>query len=243
MTIYETIKAAISVKQAAKHYGLNVNRNSMACCPFHNDRHPSLKLNEDYFYCFGCGAKGDVIDLVARLFDLSSYEAAQKLAADFGIDPKPPTAVAMVKPKRPYIRQFREDEMLCFRVLTDYLHLLEDWKVRYAPKTPDNLRALAETQQSGFGGKRTSSEMSELSPQGGSEGYGACEDVDDRFVEACQMLDYIEYMADILTVGDLEERVALVDKLMQDGKITFLQEYTARKKKEVAHHGEEPENA
>ena len=153
MTIYETIKAAISVKQAAKHYGLNVNRNGMACCPFHNDRHPSLKLNEDYFFCFGCGAKGDVIDLVARLFDLSSYEAAQKLAADFGLDPKPPTAAAMVKPKRPYIRQFREDEMLCFRVLMDYLHLLEDWKVRYAPKTPDD-------------------------------------DLDDRFVEACQMIDY-----------------------------------------------------
>ena len=147
-----------------------------------------------------------------------------------------------VKPKRPYIRQFREDEMLCFRVLTDYLHLLEDWKVRYAPKTPDNLRAPAETQQSGFGGKRTSSEMSELSPQGGSEGYGACEDVDDRFVEACQMHCHIEYMADVLTVGDLEERVALVDELMKEGKITFLQEYITRKKKEVAHHGEEPEN-
>ena len=191
MTIYETIKAAISVKQAAKHYGLNVNRNGMVCCPFHNDRHPSLKLNEDYFYCFGCGAKGDVIDLVARLFDLSSYEAAQKLAADFGIDPKPPTAVAMVKPKRPYIRQFREDEMLCFRVLTDYLHLLEDWKVRYAPKTPEDA-------------------------------------LDDRFVEACQMHCHIEYMADVLTVGDLEERVALVDELMQDGKIAFLQEYITR---------------
>ena len=77
-----------------------------------NDRHPSLKLNEDYFFCFSCGAKGDVIDLVARLFDLSSYEAVQKLAADFELDPKPPTAAAMVKPKRPYIRQFREDEML-----------------------------------------------------------------------------------------------------------------------------------
>ena len=191
MTIYETIKAAISVKQAAEHYGLKVNRNGMACCPFHNDRHPSLKLNEDYFFCFGCGAKGDVIDLVARLFNLSSYEAAQKLAADFGLDPKPPTAAAMVKPKRPYIRQFREDEMLCFRVLTDYLHLLEDWKVRYAPKTPEDA-------------------------------------LDDRFVEACQMHCYIEYMADVLTVGDLEERVALVDKLMQDGKIAFLQEYITR---------------
>ena len=96
--------------------------------------------------------------------------------------------------------------MLCFRVLTDYLHLLENWKVLYAPKTP-------------------------------------AEPYDDRFVEACQMHCHIEYMADVLTVGDQEELVALVDKLMQDGKIAFLQEYTARKKKEVAHHGEEPENA
>ena len=206
MKTYETIKAAISIKQAAEHYGLKASRNGMACCPFHNDRYPSLKLNEEYFFCFGCGAKGDVIDLVARLFDLSNYEAAQRLAADFGLDPKPPNAAAMVKPKHPRIRQFREDEMLCFRVLTDYLHLLEDWKVRYAPKTPEDT-------------------------------------LDDRFVEACHMLDYIEYMADVLTVGDLEERVALVDKLMKDGKITFLQEYTARKKKEVAHRGEESENA
>ena len=243
MNLFVTIKAAISVKQTAEQYGLKVGRNGMTCCPFHNDRHPSLKLNDDYFFCFGCGAKGDVIDLVARLFDLSSYEAAQKLALDFGLDPKPPTAAVVAKPKRPYIRQFREDEMLCFRVPTDYLHLLEDWKVRYAPKTPDNLRAPAETQQSDFGGKRTSSEMSEFSPQSGSERYGACEDVDDRFVEACQMHCYIEYMADVLTVGDLEERVALVDKLMKEGKIAFLQEYTARKKKEVAYHGEEPKNA
>ena len=206
MNLFETIKAAVPVRQAAEHYGLKVSRYGMACCPFHNDRHPSLKLNEEYFFCFGCGAKGDVIDLVARLFNLTSLQATQKLAVDFGVDPKPPIAAAMVKPKRPYIRQFREDEMLCFRVLMDYLHLLEGWKVRYAPKTPDD-------------------------------------DLDDRFVEACQMLCHIEYMADILTVGNLEERVALVEELMKDGKITFLQDYTARKKKEVAQHGEEPENA
>ena len=206
MNLFETVKASVSVPDAAKMYGLRPNHHGMVRCPFHDDRHPSLKLNEDYFFCFGCGAKGDVIDLVARLFNLTSLQAAQKLAADFGLDPKPPTAAAMVKPKRPHIRQFREDEMLCFRVLTDYLHLLENWKVLYAPKTPD-------------------------------------EPYDDRFVEACQMHCHIEYMADVLTVGDLEERVALVDKLMQDGKIAFLQEYTARKKKEVAHHGEETENA
>ena len=203
MTIYESIKAAISVKQAAEHYGLKVSRSGMACCLFHHDRHPSLKLNEDYFFCFGCGAKGDVIDLVTRLFGLSSYEAAQKLAADFGIGTEPGRAVeASRKPKRPHIRQFREDEMLCFRVLTDYLHLLEDWKVRYAPKTPDDA-------------------------------------LDDRFVEACQMIDYIEYLADILTVGGLEERVAVMDELMKEGKIAFLRDYVARKRKEGLSHGEE----
>lgn len=201
MTIYETIKAAVPVRQAAEHYGLRVNRNGMACCPFHNDRHPSLKLNEDYFYCFGCGAKGDVIDFVAKLFDLSNFEAAQRLAEDFGISTEPGQAVAAPhKTKRPHIRQFREDEMMCFRVLTDYLHLLEDWRVRYAPKTPD-------------------------------------EPYDDRFVEACQMYCHIEYMVDVLTVGDLEERVALVDELIKSGKIAFLKEYTARKKEEVTHRG------
>lgn len=84
MNLFETIKAAVPVRQAAEHYGLKVNRNGMACCLFHNDRHPSLKLNEEYFFCFGCGAKGDVIDFAAQMFDLSSYEAAQRLAVDFG---------------------------------------------------------------------------------------------------------------------------------------------------------------
>ena len=206
MNLFETVKSAVTVKQAAEYYGCKVNRGDMICCPFHDDRHPSMKLNRDYFYCFGCGANGDVIDFVARLFGLSSYEAAKKLAYDFGIDPdKPPAAMALKKPY-PLARAFRNDEMYCQRVLCDYLHLLESWKVQYAPKTPEDA-------------------------------------LDDRFVEACQMHCHIEYMADVLTVGDLEERVALVDKLMQDDKIAFLQEYTARKKKEVAHHGEEPENA
>ncbi len=199
MTIYERVKAAVTMRQAAEHYGLTVSRNGMVCCPFHNDHMPSMKLNEDYFFCFGCGAKGDVIDLVARLDGLSGYVAAQRLAADFGISTDPGQPVtASCKPKRPHIRQFREDEMLCFRVLTDYLHLLEEWKVRYAPQTPED-------------------------------------DYDDRFVEACQMHCHIEYMADVLTVGDLEERVALVDELMKSGKIAFLKEYTKRRKEDKHH--------
>ena len=63
MNLFETVKSAVTMKQAAEHYGCKVNRGNMICCPFHNDRHPSMKLNRDYFYCFGCGAHGDVINL------------------------------------------------------------------------------------------------------------------------------------------------------------------------------------
>ena len=56
----------------------------MACCPFHNDKHPSMKVDRR-FHCFGCQADGDVIDFTARLFGLSSKEAALKLAEDFSV--------------------------------------------------------------------------------------------------------------------------------------------------------------
>ncbi len=197
MSIYETVKAAISVKDAAEQYGLKVNRNGMTCCPFHDDRHPSLKLNEDYFYCFGCGATGDVIDFTARLFGLSSYEAAQKLVADFGLDPdKPPAAAALRKSKYPLVRAFRQDELYCRRVLNDYLRLLEDWRVQYSPHSPE-------------------------------------EELDDRFVESCQMLDYVEHLADILAVGEMEHRVKAVQMLLSDGTITRLEERLNRLKKEA----------
>ena len=140
MTWFELIKQVVRIPEAAAYYGLHVSRNGMACCPFHDDRHPSMKLNERYFYCFGCGATGDVIDLVAKLFGLSSYEAAKKLAHDFGIDPdKPPAAIALPKPERPLLRAYRQDEVHCLRVLCDYLHLLESWKVQYTPKTPEDV--------------------------------------------------------------------------------------------------------
>ena len=131
MRVFETIKAAVTPMQAAEHYGLRVLPNGMTCCPFHEDRHPSLKLNEDYFFCFGCGASGDVIDFTARLFGISLKDATEKLAADFGIS-------ADAKPVAVRRNPFRLEELRCRRVLTDYLHLLKEWKTCYAPKTPED---------------------------------------------------------------------------------------------------------
>ena len=233
MTLFELVKQNICVPDAAEHYGLQVNRNGMCSCPFHEDQHPSMKLNERYFYCFGCGATGDVIDFTARLYKLSPKEAAEKLAQDFGIGPdKPPAAAALPKPERPLLKAYRQEEVRCLRVLCDYLHLLEGWKQNCAPSHPDETGVPNGTQQSGSVGERTSSGMSELSPQGGSEGYAACEDEDDRFVEACQMLDYVEYLAELLIAAKLEQRVKIVEMLNKDGLIAGLEERLDRLKKE-----------
>ena len=135
MSIFETVKAAVTPKQAAQTYGLRIQRNGMCRCPFHNDRTPSLKFYDDHYHCFGCQTTGDVIDFVARYFGISPYEAAKKLAEDFGVDPN--VHVALLKPKRSYLEKFREDERTCFSVLVDYLRLLQKWKVQYAPRTRD----------------------------------------------------------------------------------------------------------
>ena len=134
MNRFEAVKAAVTPRMAAERYELPIQQGSMVCCPFHADRTPSMKLNEDYFYCFGCGASGDVIDLAARLFGLSSYDAAKKLAADFGITGQKPSVLAKLKRGKSQA----ELESRSFRVLGDYLQILQDWKENCAPQSPED---------------------------------------------------------------------------------------------------------
>lgn len=135
--VFEAVKQSVSTREAAELYGIKVKRNGMACCPFHDDKNPSMKVDQR-FHCFGCGEDGDVIDFTAKLFDLSSKEAAEKLAQDFGLiyDSQAP-------PRRRYVRQkteaqkFREDRQRCYRVLSDYYHLLKKWGIDHSPRTPE----------------------------------------------------------------------------------------------------------
>ena len=137
-SVFEAVKQSVTVREAAQMYGIEVNRSGMACCPFHDDKNPSMKLNEEYFYCFGCGATGDVIDFTARLYNLSPKEAAEKLAQDFGL-----AYDSQAPPRRRHVRQkseaqkFKEDRDHAFRVLADYFHLLRKWETDYTPKTPE----------------------------------------------------------------------------------------------------------
>ena len=160
----------------------------MACCPFHDDRHPSMKVDRR-FHCFACQADGDVIDFTSRLFGLSSKEAALKLAEDFSIsfDRKghDPPQKRVIKRKISEEMRYRQAEQKCFRVLCDYLHLLERWKVEYAPQSPED-------------------------------------DPDDRFVEACYMIEYVDHLLDVLMFAELEQRVKAVDMLLMDDTLSLI---------------------
>lgn len=137
MNVFETVKGAVTTREAAGMYGIEVKRNGMAVCPFHDDRNPSMKVDKR-FHCFGCGEDGDVIDFTAKLYNLSPKEAAEKLAQDFGLVYDSHTPV-----KKTYIRQktdaqlFKEKEQHSFRVLSDYHHQLRAWKTEYAPAPQD----------------------------------------------------------------------------------------------------------
>ena len=136
-SLFEVVKQSVTTKAAAEHYGIEVKRGGMAKCPFHSDQSPSLKLNDGYYYCFGCGATGDVIDLVARLFQIGNKEAAERIAADFGLQYD--SQVPCVPPKRTAtaVQIAKQRERYTYGVLTRYHSQLQEWLAKYAPKNPD----------------------------------------------------------------------------------------------------------
>ena len=181
MNLFETAKQNISTRQAAEHYGIKVNRSGMACCPFHPDKTPSMKVDQRY-YCFGCGETGDVIDFVSSLFGLGKKDAAEKLILDYGIlydnqqfqkNGKKRKQTKQAERGSPKYTELEErlEEMVehSFGVLCDYMLWLRSWKEEYAPKPDD-------------------------------------ENWHPLFVEALAMITYINYQLDILQYGLFEEK-------------------------------------
>lgn len=142
LNIFETVKQSVTTRQAAERYGIKVGRNGMACCPFHKDRTPSMKVDERY-YCFGCGVTGDVIDFVASLHNLGKRDAAVKLVQDFRIDydmewrKKITVPAKRTVPTLSFEQRYEQTKTRCIRILLDYLGLLRCWKELYAPKMED----------------------------------------------------------------------------------------------------------
>lgn len=145
-----------------------------------------------------------MIDFTAKLFGLKLYEAAQKLAYDFGItqDKSPTKAMQEKQNMKSEAQRLRENEKLCFSALLEYMKLLQEWKRLYAPRTPE-------------------------------------EEWHPHFIEACDRLDYVEYLVDTLIGGVSYERNDVIDMMLTDGKLQKLQAYLKKHRKERSYEQEE----
>ena len=150
MNIFQEVKERVTARQVAERYGLKVSRNGMTRCPFHNDKHPSMKIDQNY-YCFACGAKGDAVNYVAVLFGLSQFEAAKKINDDFSLGisientgirrkqnsgvrekEKIPTKEERIQFVQKKIGGWVKDAV---NVLLRYLRWMEFWKEFYKPES------------------------------------------------------------------------------------------------------------
>lgn len=81
---FDAIKAAVTMEAVLEDYSI-MPRRGWAICPLHADRHPSLKVYKDGYYCFACGSGGDVITFVARMENVSNAQAAALIMARHGL--------------------------------------------------------------------------------------------------------------------------------------------------------------
>jgi len=133
---FTLVKESVSAREVAERYGLKVNRHGMGCCPFHDDTKPSMKLDRRFF-CFGCGATGDSIDLAGMLLGLSPYESMRQLAQDFGvtiINPSIKKAAVIAQNKTDACPQdMKKWTTKAVRVLLRYRDYLRVWNTAYSP--------------------------------------------------------------------------------------------------------------
>lgn len=177
MNIFTDVKEAVSAKEVASFYGLRVNSRGFCLCPFHPDKHPSMKVDNNHYHCFGCGAHGDAVNLVAGLYGLSQYESAKKIICDLQL-PIDISSRGKLKEHGPVVDRrkieadFKRSIAVLVRnslnVLHEYHRMLITWKRDLAPNSKDT-------------------DFSDCNP---------------LFLEALEQMDKINWMMDELTFSD-----------------------------------------
>lgn len=85
-SIFKEVNSRVLMSDIIKRFlpGQEIHKGFISC-PFHNEDTPSLRVYPHSFYCFGCGAGGDVISFIAKLHNLNNQEACKEICKNFGI--------------------------------------------------------------------------------------------------------------------------------------------------------------
>lgn len=131
MSIFSEVKEYLTARRVAEYYGLKVRRNGTACCPFHDDKHPSMKIDKNY-HCFACGVGGDAVDYVSRMFGLAQYDAALKLVEDFALPIDTKGSAELSMQEKEHIRREKAERVRL-------LHIQERFE-KWCSQTIDTLK-------------------------------------------------------------------------------------------------------
>lgn len=143
--IADMIKDRLSMQEVVERYGFEVNRAHKMLCPFHNDGHPSMHVYSDNFHCFTCGAHGDVISFVQKLYGLDFQKAISKIGLDFGLNLPVERKVTLrdyfkaqdIQKEKDRAKNQQEKLKKEFEKAYDDYAKLDCYRIRYKPKSPD----------------------------------------------------------------------------------------------------------
>ena len=140
----QTIKDSLSMRYVMERYGYRPNYAGFVCCPFHNEKTPSMKVYEKDFHCFGCGKHGDIITFVRELFGLSFKDALRRIDVDFNLNLfgyKSAEEIRKSKYQQMQIRLKNEREKAeQEQANVEYWSAFDEWKrlqdnrIKYAPR-------------------------------------------------------------------------------------------------------------
>ena len=141
--IFQRVRDTVTVPMAVEYCGIDVPRTGMISCPFHEDRHPSLKLNRSYYYCFGCGKHGDATDFVAGYMNISQIDAARMLADRFGLSDRlngqnSKSLVVMPKMQHNSEADFRQRRSGVINAVSKYIGTLQKLIMKFESVSPEH---------------------------------------------------------------------------------------------------------
>lgn len=142
----ELIKSQVNMRMLAEHFGIKVNRNGQALCPFHSDKSPSMQVYDGYcenggYYCWACGSGGDIFRFVQDYCGIGFGEAAKYIAGVFGIPVSEKSQVSEAEKEKIRIRKYhaqfnveiQEKCRVAMAYLSETIRFYEEMKARSEP--------------------------------------------------------------------------------------------------------------
>lgn len=98
------------MRDIVNKYGVSVKINGMCCCPFHGEKHPSMKIYKDSYHCFVCGKHGDIFTFIQEMDHCDFKTAFYLLGGEYGDNHKK-SALAKYHAEKARIKRKKEEQM------------------------------------------------------------------------------------------------------------------------------------